>query len=80
MSKIVTKKKRGRKRRDRFYSLSTEQKTQLFDKKRHQDSIIVKLAIDIDSIEKQHMKSLNNNKKIYKKILLRYINYYIYFV
>ena len=57
----VTKKKRGRKRRDRFYSLSTEQKTQLFDKKRHQDSIIVKLAIDIDSIEKQHMKSLNNN-------------------
>jgi hypothetical protein len=57
----VTKKKRGRKRRDRFYSLSTEQKTQLFDKKRHQDSIIVKLAIDIDSLEKQHMKSLNND-------------------
>tara|TARA_B100000929_G_scaffold288102_1_gene275938 strand:- start:13708 stop:14925 length:1218 start_codon:yes stop_codon:yes gene_type:complete len=66
----IVKKKRGRKRRDRFYSLSTEQKTQLFEKKRHQDSIIVKLAIDVDSIEEQ--KNFNNDNLFIENSILTY--------
>ena len=57
----TTKKKRGRKRRDRFYSLSKGEKSQLFDKKRHQDSIIVKLPIDIDSIDENNIKNFNDD-------------------
>jgi hypothetical protein len=66
------KKKRGRKRRDRFYSLSKGEKTLLFEKKRHQDSIIVKLAIDIDSLEEQHMKSFNNDNLFIENSILTY--------
>jgi|TARA_B100001971_G_scaffold82189_1_gene75841 hypothetical protein len=68
----TTKKKRGRKRRDRFYSLSKGEKSQLFDKKRHQDSIIVKLPIDIDSLEEQHMKNFNNDNLFIENSILTY--------
>jgi hypothetical protein len=68
----TTKKKRGRKRRDRFYSLSKGEKSQLFDKKRHQDSIIVKLPIDIDSLEEEHMKNFNNDNLFIENSILTY--------
>ena len=68
----TTKKKRGRKRRDRFYSLSKGEKSQLFDKKRHQDSIIVKLPIDIDSLEEEHMKNFNNDNLFIETSILTY--------
>jgi len=62
---LIPKKKRGRKRRDRFYSLSIEQKHELFEKKRHQDSIIVKLPIDIDSLEEKQTENFNNSDNIF---------------
>ena len=46
---LIPKKKRGRKRRDRFYSLSIEQKHELFE--RNGNDLVVSLHINfIDSI------------------------------
>ena len=65
----TVKRKRGRKPRDRFYTLSSEQKKEMLETKLHQDSLIVFLPINIKKLEKSEQDSSINNKFIENSIL-----------